>query len=112
VGICWTQTQELTADFARLGPNEDRNHYVPEWYQKSFFPSGISERRFSLAVWIRRARKPSSTSGNFKHPNDDYAAFQPLLLYLTVQKLRTPKGSDYLAAAAQTKRSEHFHLLT
>ena len=31
-------------------------------YQKRFFPSGISERRF-LTVWIRRARKPSSTSG-------------------------------------------------
>jgi DNA-binding Lrp family transcriptional regulator len=39
-----------------------RNHYVPECYQKSFFSSGISERRFSLAVWIRPARKPSSTS--------------------------------------------------
>jgi hypothetical protein len=50
--------------------------------------------------------------GNFKHPDYDHAAFQPLLLYLTVQKLRTPKGLDYLAAAAQTKRSGHFHLLT
>lgn len=34
---------------------------------------------------------------NFKHPSVDREAFQNLLLYMSIQKLRTPKGLDYLA---------------
>lgn len=34
---------------------------------------------------------------NFKHPSADKESFQNLLLYMSIQKLRTPKGLDYLA---------------
>lgn len=34
---------------------------------------------------------------NFKHPSVDPESFQNLLLYISIQKLRTPKGLDYLA---------------
>lgn len=34
---------------------------------------------------------------NFEHPGADGESFQNLLLYMSLQKLRTPKGLDYLA---------------
>jgi len=34
---------------------------------------------------------------NFKHPDADQEAFHDLMLYMSIQKLRTPKGLDYLA---------------
>jgi hypothetical protein len=33
----------------------------------------------------------------FEHPSIDPESFQKLLLYMSIQKLRTPKGLDYLA---------------
>jgi len=35
---------------------------------------------------------------SFKHPSVDAPAFQTFLRYMSVQKLRTPKGLDYLAS--------------
>jgi hypothetical protein len=34
---------------------------------------------------------------NFEHPSVDNRSFQNLLLYMSIQKLRTPKGLQYLA---------------
>lgn len=34
---------------------------------------------------------------NFKHPSIDQNSFETLLLYMSIQKLRTPKGLDHLA---------------
>jgi hypothetical protein len=137
-----------------------RNHYVPEWYQKRFFPPGTTgERKFyyldltpdrvtsnghtytrnallrwgpdrcfceddlyTTSRWVTKnptemeerffgtidasGKKAIEHFGNFQHPDWDHAAFEPLLQYLTVQKLRTPKGLDYLAALAQTNQQD------
>lgn len=126
-----------------------RNHYVPEWYQKCFFPINLPERKFYYLnlnpdsfvdktgrvrthTGLRRLGPPScfkeddlyttmfdgweSTDieqkffGNidskgkdaigffqtFEHPSVDHDAFRNMILYLSVQKLRTPKGLGQL----------------
>jgi hypothetical protein len=136
-----------------------RNHYVPEWFQKRFFPPDVGERKFyyldltpdrvtsnghtytrdallrwgpdrcfyrddlyTTSRWLtgnptvmeeRFFGKIDSMGkaavehfGAFQHPEWDSDAFHALLLYLTVQKLRTPKGLDYLAAFAQTNQQD------
>jgi hypothetical protein len=136
-----------------------RNHYVPEWYQKRFFPPRVRERKFyyldltperltsnghsytrnailrwgpdrcfcqddlyTTSRWLTgnptemeerffgtidsMGKQAVEYFGDFKHPDYDHDAFQPLLQYLTVQKLRTPKGLDYLAAVAQTNQQD------
>lgn len=37
----------------------------------------------------------------FEHPSADEEAFQKLLIYMSIQKLRTPKGLNYLADLVQ-----------
>jgi len=46
----------------------------------------------------------------FKHPSADEEAFNALLLYMSVQKLRTPKGLSYLAAI--TRNADKNRLLS
>jgi hypothetical protein len=38
---------------------------------------------------------------NFKHPSVDESAFQNLVLYMSIQKLRTPKGLAFLSEVAR-----------
>lgn len=136
-----------------------RNHYVPEWYQKRFFPPGAGERKFyyldltpdrvtsnghtytrnallrwgpdrcfyqddlyTTSRWLTGdptvmeerffgqvdalGKKAVEYFGAFEHPRYEHAAFQPMLMYLTVQKLRTPKGLEYLAAFAETNQQD------
>ena len=136
-----------------------RNHYVPEWYQKRFFPSNEGERKFyyldlnpdrvtsnghaytrnellrwgvdncfcqddlyTTSPWVTGdptvmeerffggvdalGKKAVEYFGNFEHPRYENEAFQPMLMYLTVQKLRTPKGLEYLAAVAKTNQQD------
>jgi hypothetical protein len=45
----------------------------------------------------REGRAAVEYFANFKHPSADGAAFQALLNYMSVQKLRTPKGLAHLA---------------
>jgi hypothetical protein len=44
-----------------------------------------------------RGRKAVEYFANFKHPSVDHDAFQDMMLYLSLQKLRTPKGLAQLA---------------
>lgn len=46
---------------------------------------------------------------NFEHPNANRRAYQDMILYLSVQKLRTPKGLEYLGR--QLKEKDKNHLL-
>lgn len=130
-----------------------RNHYVPEWYQRRFFPDGIREQKFCYldlspdtfvdGRGIKRKRKALLRWGadscfkaidlyttklgpwesteieerffgridtlghraidwiaNFQHSDVDYEAFQSLLSYMSIQKLRTPKGLSHLSQVA------------
>jgi hypothetical protein len=54
-------------------------------------------------------RKGVEYFGNLQHPDDDFdeAGFMDLVTYMSVQKLRTPKGLGWLA---QTARFEHQNL--
>jgi Protein of unknown function (DUF4238) len=45
----------------------------------------------------REGRKAVEYFANFSHPSADSDAFHALLNYMSVQKLRTPKGLSYLA---------------
>ena len=125
------------------------NHYVPEWYQKRFFPTGTLDRKFfyldlkpatrssgghtysrkALLRWGPKhcfcqedlyttkygnwesteieekffgrvdssARFALDYFADFEHPSVDHDAFHALLPYMSIQKLRTPKGLRYLA---------------
>jgi hypothetical protein len=138
---------------AAKGSEYTHNHYVPEWYQKRFLPSGLNKFWYlDLAPatisrnghnWVRRnllnwgpsrcfAQNDLYTISyggikitdieqfffgrvdaegkfavehfsNFKLNSDSHKAFQSLLPYLTVQKLRTPKGLGYLMELSQTQ---------
>jgi hypothetical protein len=46
----------------------------------------------------REGRKAVDYFTDFKHPSADGGAFQALLTYMSVQKLRTPKGLAHLAS--------------
>jgi hypothetical protein len=135
--------------------NYTRNHYVPQWYQRRFFPNGTEEKKFyyldlnpdaikapSLRRQAPRRRNLlrwgtkrcfcidnlySTEFGNwrsteieekffgaidlagpdaceyfasFNHPSADGDAFKSLLRYLSIQKLRTPKGLAWLKRQA------------
>jgi hypothetical protein len=45
-----------------------------------------------------KARDSIDYLANFEHPSVNYEAFNNMMLYLSVQKLRTPKGLDYLSS--------------
>jgi len=49
---------------------------------------------------------------NVKHPDYDMLLSSPLLLYLTVQKLRTPKGWTISQQLRRRNGLDIFHLLT
>lgn len=122
------------------------NHYVPEWYQKRFMPSGQSQyhyldltpetcvqnghkyKRRDLQFWgagkcfaqedlyttrwdalenvdIEKyffgkidssGKKAVEYFNNFAHPDVHDTAFHDLMTYMSVQKLRTPKGLRWL----------------
>ncbi|MGH7086631.1 MAG: DUF4238 domain-containing protein [Acetobacteraceae bacterium] len=129
------------------------NHYVPEWYQRRFLPSGqgkyhyldlkpdTDERnghrftRRALQHWgpascfaqddlytvkagsflnteiehfffgeiDRNGKAGVEYFGAFAHPDADDRAFQDLMTYMSVQKLRTPKGLGWLAQVAKSQ---------
>lgn len=125
------------------------NHYVPQWYQKRFIPSGQQDqelyylelnprafidgrgkirqinplhrqgprlcfmetdlytRKFgtSLSTDIeekffgridRNGRRAIEYFHDFAHPSVDHTAFSDMMLFLSTQKLRTPKGLDWI----------------
>jgi len=133
------------------------NHYVPEWYQRRFLPSGQGKyhyldlkpdtvernghrfTRHALQHWgpascfaqddlytvkagsflnteieqfffgkiDRNGKAAVEYFDAFTHPSADDRAFYDLMTYMSVQKLRTPKGLGWLAQAA---RSRHGNL--
>ena len=80
----------------RWGPRRcfyERDLYTTkfgEWesteIEEKFFGKVDSAGSASIKYW-----------SNFEHPSVDPESFQNLLLYMSIQKLRTPKGLDYLA---------------
>jgi hypothetical protein len=130
-----------------------KNHYVPEWYQKRFFPRGAGEKKFyyldlspesrssggrtykrndvlrwgpkncfceqdlyttKIGNWESTeieekffgrvdssARFALDYFSNFQHPSAEPEPLHALVPYLSVQKLRTPKGLAYLANATK-----------
>lgn len=86
----------------RWGP--DRCFYQDDLYTTSPWLMGsptVMEEQFFGKIDLL-GKQAVEYFGTFKHPEYDNGAFMPLLLYLTVQKLRTPRGLDYLAAVAET----------
>lgn len=131
--------------------NEYRNnHYVPEWYQKRFIPSGqrvqdlyhlelkprtftdprgvthpinpsqkrgprlcfvekdLYTRQFGTALSTdieekffgnidRNGRRAIEYFNDFAHPSINHDAFNNMLLYMSTQKLRTPKGLGWVS---------------
>src|SRR5262249_30705072 len=118
------------------------NHYVPEWYQRRFLPSGQGKYHYldlkpesvernghrftrrALQHWgpascfarsflnteieqfffgeiDRKGKAAVEYFDAFNHPRANDRAFHDLLNYLSVQKLRTPKGLGWLAQSAK-----------
>lgn len=46
VGFRWAHAQNLRRSEAKMPTDYRRNHYVPVWYQKRFFPAGQTSREF------------------------------------------------------------------
>jgi len=130
-----------------------RNHYVPEWYQRRFLPEHGEKKFFYLdmtpemfldskgtrlsrtaprrwgsrscfkeddlyttrwGTWEsteieekffgridERGKAAVEYFASFSHPSADGDAFNELLLYMSTQKLRTPKGLSFLSFVAQ-----------
>ncbi|NWF17156.1 DUF4238 domain-containing protein [Pseudomonas reactans] len=131
------------------------NHYVPEWYQKRFFPSATDTRKFyyldlhpetvkvesghsykraDVMYWgpqkcfaerdlyttkfadfesteieekffgeiDKKGKRAVEYFSEFSHPSVDRNAFMDLMNYISVQKLRTPKGLEYLKSKTNT----------
>lgn len=137
-------------------PNEYKNnHYVPEWYQKRFLPSGQKDNelyyidlkpgefkdqrgtihpkkalhrqgfrrcfaesdlyttkfesmesrdieKYFFGNIDSRGRRAVDYFTNFAHPSVDGKAFQDMMMYMSTQKLRTPKGLGWLGDKAGT----------
>jgi hypothetical protein len=131
------------------------NHYVPEWYQRRFLPSGQGKYHYldlkpetvernghrftrrALQHWgpascfaqddlytvkagsflnteieqfffgeiDRNGKAAVEYFDAFTHPSADDRAFHDLMTYLSVQKLRTPKGLGWLAQSAKNSSS-------
>jgi len=131
----------------------ERNHYIPEWFQRHFLINDGREKKFfyldlnpdtvflkkrkyirnSLLRWgppscfcqdnlyTTRFGNWQSTEieekffgrvdsaapaaidyfANFQHPSVDINAFKNLVSYMSIQKLRTPKGLTYLSEVVQ-----------
>jgi hypothetical protein len=58
----------------------------------------------------REGRKAVDYFTDFKHPSADGGAFQALLTYMSVQKLRTPKGLAHLASMTKLQDKTKFYL--
>lgn len=142
------------------------NHYVPQWYQRRFFPEdqvdrelfyldlepeffvdprgakherkalrrlgprrcfaendlyttpfgGIRSRDIERVFFGQidtRGKKALEFFAQYDHTSIEPRAFEDLLLYLSTQKLRTPKGLDWLASqtGAATQEQTLGHLL-
>lgn len=141
-------------------PTEFRhNHYVPEWYQKRFVPSGQKDQElfyldlkpgtFTDPRGVAHQKRPVRRQGfrycfaeddlytarfgtlestvieqrffgdidrngkraveyfaNFVHPSVDGEAFDGMMLYMSTQKLRTPKGLGWLGDRARTSHHQ------
>lgn len=53
------------------------------------------------------ARESLDYFANFKHPSAEGEHFQRLLLYMSIQKLRTPKGLQYLSELTRQTNKNH-----
>jgi len=137
------------------------NHYVPEWYQKRFLPTGQSKLWYldlhpeaksqNGHSWVRRdllnwgpvncfaeddlytvkwgsientdiekfffgsidgnGKTAVEHFSNFQLNDQSNQAFENLLRFMSVQKLRTPKGLGYLRSIASTNDSNEILLL-
>ena len=57
-----------------------------------------------------KGEKRSSTNTNFAHPWDGGNALQELMMYMSTQKLRTPKGLGWLREATPGRKTwQHSH---
>lgn len=63
--------------------------------EKYFFGTIDNNGRHAVAYFV-----------DFAHPSVDGSAFQNLLLYMSTQKLRTPKGLGWLSAQARSNNRE------
>src|SRR5205814_217317 len=59
--------------------------------EQMFFGEIDSKGRDAVEYWT-----------NFAHPSVDEAAFQNILMYMSTQKLRTPKGLGWLSSRVRT----------
>lgn len=102
----------------RTAPNGHRytRHEVHHWSPEKIFAeddlyttrwgsvSSTEIERFFFGKLDNDGPNAIDYFANFNHPSADGSAFQTFLRYMSVQKLRTPKGLAYVASLA---RSDH-----
>jgi len=79
---CFAETDLYTTQFSKIKSTD---------IEKRFFGRIDLEGKNSVECWA-----------NYTHPSADYDAFKALLTYLSVQKLRTPKGLSFLTSVASS----------
>ena len=90
-------------DLRRLGPPScfgQNDLYTVEWGEWK----NVDIEKFFFGKIDRAGQTAVKYFGNFEHPSADQNALQDLMTYMSVQKLRTPKGLGWVA---QTLSLDH-----
>jgi hypothetical protein len=107
---------DLKPEVMTRGGHKYTRHDLHHWSPEKIFAeddlyttqwgtiSNTEVERFFFGKLDNDAPKALDYFANFKHPSGDSKAFQTFLRYMSVQKLRTPKG---LAFVASIGRNEH-----
>jgi hypothetical protein len=67
--------------------------------------------RLLFGVVDTKGRAAVEYFGAFQHPSADRDAFNDLLHYMTIQRLRTPKGLGWLSQQARTQHDDTLKLM-
>ena len=87
-------------ELLRWGPS--RCFCQKDLYTTKFLNLESTEiEKFFFGKIDREGEKALTYFANFKHPSADHEAFQAMIVYLSSQKLRTPKGLIYLNSIFQ-----------
>lgn len=93
-------------DLRRLGPPScfgQNDLYTVEWGEWK----NVDIEKFFFGRIDRAGQTAVKYFGNFEHPGADQHAFQDLMTYMSVQKLRTPKGLGWVAQILSLGHKNH-----
>ena len=100
---------DLKPEVMASGGHKYTRHDLHHWSPEKIFAeddlyttqwgtiSNTEIERFFFGKLDNDAPKALDYFANFKHPNADGKAFQTFIRYMSVQKLRTPKGLEFVA---------------